>query len=261
MEPHLSDTGTPETAAPDTGAGAERLDPLLAYGLVALIAAGLVAAFSLASSRATASRAPATGPDLEIVDANGTDQLHGAWRQERVHGAVLVDASATLRYAAVQYGQDVTVTPEYPVAVVDLADEMTKRLDRPNSLFVAAKTGMFRSIHHLMPRKTFAARVSLGRKLGLPGIAEDGRSVKADHEGVPRRIAPDLPAIPEPVVLNVDASYFVDGDADELMKALQSARLDYRLITLDRAREDTQVTPAARKKMDAFEERLMESLR
>lgn len=172
-----------------------------------------------------------------------------------------MDASAALRFAGVMFSEDIVMEPAYPVRVVDLPEEYERRLARPNALFAASKNNMFRSIHHLMPPGDFASKVEEGRRQGYPGIAKDGKSVDACYMGQPRRIAAELPVIDEPVVLNVDASYFLSGDQETLLRLLIDARLDYRLVTADRARDDTSVTDAERLKLERFVRALREERR
>ena len=175
-----------------------------------------------------------------------------AWERAGVRNAVLVSASRDLSFAPLTFGSDVTAPSAYPVEPLVLKDAYASRADRENYLWVASQTGMFRTVHHVLPRAELDRRVAQGREQGFPGIAPDGASIRPNNDGYVRHVAADVPTVNEPIVLNVDASYFESGDAGALAAEIERSGLDYRLLTLDRCVDDTATTDAARARLDEF---------
>lgn len=97
-----------------------------------------------------------------------------------------------------------------------------------------------------MPSSEFTHRVEDGRKQGYPGIASDGLSVVANDEGYVRYISDRVRAQDDPLVLIIDASYFVSGTVDELVARLAESGVRPQLIILNAATDDPSVTPEAR---------------
>jgi len=216
--------------------------------------AGVVLALILSSAGlarfgAMSSVAPAS-PSIVIVD--DSKSLLAAWRNARLHGVVLVDATRDLQY----YGVSVNVVPlqiGWPVTGRDIPAVYEGVVDRRNVVWVAAKTGIARTVAHLLVPADLDAKIRDGRKLGYTGIAAGGRSITANDEGYLRSIADVVPVhVGSPAVLNIDASYFINGDPEQLLAQLGDSLSTYRMVTLDRALDATNVPQAARMQVDTM---------
>ena len=127
-------------------------------------------------------------------------------------------------------------------------------VDRPGLIWVASKTGIARSVNYVLSPADLAAKVALGRTNGWPGIAPDGSSISVnDEDGFQRPLGTVLPApAPDASVLSIDASYFVNGTAAELLKQLDQAGTTYPFVTMNRATDATDVPDAARAQLDSL---------
>ena len=203
----------------------------------------------------TSSRnAPAAAAVVVVDDSR---QLLYAWTSAGLRGVVLLDATRDTSFVWIP-PDSVPAPAVWPVAPVDLQAVYREGVGRENVVWVGSKTGILRSVHYLMTPADFEAKVSGGRAVGARGIAPDGQSVTANDEGYLRYLRASLPPdLGEPVVLNVDASYFVDGTSEGLMAQLGDSLSDYRFITVNRATDATDVPAPAR--LEA--ERMAEILR
>jgi len=183
-----------------------------------------------------------------VVD-NAVQQAR-AWRSAGVRGAVLVDATRDLGYLPA--AEDlIPRRTGWPVQSVDLPALWIGATDRSNAVWVAARTGLARTVHYVLPAAVLKERIRVGRAQNYPGIAADGGSVFANDEGYVRYIDDELATpVSQPAVLNIDASYFVQGTPAELSAQLGDSLRSFKVITVDRAEDATDVPEAARARAD-----------
>ncbi len=214
----------------------------------AMVLASAVALIALNSAGSAARAVPTASPAIVVVDdARG---LLGGWTDAGVHGAKLVYVTRDLGYALPDnVFQHSAVRP---VPLLDLQQVFRDGTARPNVVWVATHAGIVRSVTYVLTPQDLAEKVALGRQNGWPGIAADGRSISAaDEEGFVRVVGAELPSgALESAVLNIDASYFVNGTPEELAAQLADSVDSYGLVTLNRSQDATDVPDAARVKLD-----------
>lgn len=245
------DREVPSVSAPGTGVGL-RFSVAFASVVLVVLAGSLVGLDRLGVSSRTV---PAVTTVVVVDDARG---LLSAWRAAGVHGAVLVHASRDLGYLA----PPVTILPNptgWPVPEHDVAETYRRAVERPNVVWVAGRTGIARSVIHLLTPMDLADKVRVGRERGFPGISADGTFITANDEGFIRSVSQRLPdEIGTPAVLHIDASYFVNGTPEQLAAQLGDSLGSYSLVTLDRATDTTAVPEAARLQVDRMADMLRE---
>lgn len=224
-------------------------------GFTAIISAALIITLLVLEAEGRSSRsAPAT---TTVVVVDDSRELLGAWDAAGLHGVVLLDATRDTGFEWIS-PDGIAVAPGWPVSPVDLPGFYRAGVNRSNAIWVGSKIGVLRSVHYLMTPDDFERKVSGGRAVGARGIATDGRSVTANDEGYLRYLRPEVPPeLGAVAVLNIDASYFIDGTPDMLFAQLGSSISDYRLVTINRAVDASDVPEAAR----ADAERVAEQLR
>lgn len=187
-----------------------------------------------------------------VVVVDDSAQLLAAWQAADVRGVALVDASRDFGYMPVDE-RTIPRQAGWPIGRIDLSSAWLRSVARPNIVWVATKTGIARSVRYLVPSASLQERVREGREQGFPGIAADGGSITANDEGFLRYIDDELKgSLGTPAVLNIDASYFVDGTPDELVSQLGDSIGSFRLITVDRATDATDLPASARVGADAM---------
>lgn len=216
----------------------------LTIALVSLNAAGAGARVVLAS-------------DPAVVGVDDTKGLIDAWEKAGVHGAALVYVTRDLGYAvppgSYQHSADL------PVPLRDLRSTFIDIAVRTDLVWVASHTGIARSVRYVLHPLDLAEKVRVGRENGWPGIAADGRSITAgDEEGSDRVIGDRFPPVAPDAVLNIDASYFVNGTPEELAQQLGQSGQSFGLVTLNRSVDATNVPEAARVKLDRMADLLRE---
>jgi len=216
----------------------------------------VVALVSLNAAGAGARKVPAAGPNVVVVD--DTKGLLGAWERAGVHGAQMVYVTRDLGYAvppnSYQHNADL------PVQLRDLRSTFVDIAARTDLVWVAAHTGIARSVSYVVHPQALAEKVRVGRENGWPGIAADGRSIVAgDEEGYDRVIRDRFPPTSaDTAVLNIDASYFVNGTPEELAEQISQSGQSFGLVTLNRSVDATDVPDAARVKLDRMADLLRE---
>ena len=250
----LEDQVAGHSAAPAGGAVGARFSAIVAVVVIAALVGALVVLDRVGKS---ARAVPAVASVVVVEDSK---QLMNAWTSQGLRGVVLVDATRDTGFAWIP-PSSIPATGAWPVADVDLQEVFRNGVDRRNVVWVGSKTGVVRSVHYLMTPADFEEKVRGGRAVGARGIARDGKSVTANDEGYLRFLRSSMPAAPgTPTVLNIDASYFIDGSPESLAAQLSGSLSDYRLVTVNRATDATDVPEAARVKADQMAEILREQV-
>lgn len=221
-----------------------------AAGFAGIIVVALAVSLLVLDRVGVSSRTVPVGEAPAIVTVNDSAALLTAWEQAGVRGAAVVDVTRDLGFA--------TLLPEavppqvgWPVTPRDLPALFGAAATRPTFLWATANTGITRSVTYVLTPADLAGKVRFGRENGRPGIAADGMSISTNDEGYLRFISSRFPPDPGPAaILNIDASYLVTGTTAQLMDGLGDSPSRYRLITLDRARDATDVPEAARIELD-----------
>lgn len=249
----------PESVGPEpsTSAGGDDETGVgfrFALAFIAVVALALIVSLALLDRSGVAARVvPAKAPSVVVVnDAKG---LLAAWDEAGVHGAQLVDVTRDLGYT---FPPGATPgSSGWPVPMRDLRSVFRSSVERRSAIWVASKTGIARSVTYVLDPASLAEKVRVGRERGYPGIAPDGRSITADDDGYLRQLGEGFPSeLTGPVVLNIDASYFVNGTPEGLLGLLEQSKIPYRFVTLNRAIDATDVPDAARLRLDSAAEML-----
>lgn len=216
---------------------------------VAVIVALGVALVALDSAGKSARSVPATA---SVVVVDDSSQLLKTWEAQGLHGARLVDVTRDTTFEWVPT-TSIPAPTDWPIPALDLSSVFRSSVNRNNVVWVASKTGIVRSVDYVIPRTDFEQKVAAGRAAGQPGISPDGTSVTANDEGYLRFLRTTFPQRPaSAVVLNVDASYFVNGTPDGLAALLRDSGADFRLVTVNRAVDATDLPESARVNADVM---------
>ena len=245
----------PEAVAPEPNASAGGdVGIRFALGFAAAVALALILSLALLDRSGVAARVvPAEKPSIVVV--NDSKGLLAAWDEAGVHGAHLVDVTRDLGYTFPPGA--IPVSSGWPVQMRDLQSVFRDSVERRSAIWAAAKIGIVRSVTYVLDPASLAEKVRVGRERGYPGIAPDGRSITADDDGYLRQVGDGFPSeLTGPVVLNIDASYFVNGTPEGLLGMLEQSKLHYRFVTLNRAVDATDVPDAARLRLDSAAEML-----
>ncbi len=163
--------------------------------------------------------------------------VYQIWRNAGVHGRTLVHVGRFLHFVPAQEEEPTTGA----CRDMTTADAEAK-LDNRNFLWVAGYAGVVRRVFYVVPPERF-------RK--LPGTWD-----RVDETGFQLRVSSRLPALAEPVLLDVHASYFETSDGAALLEELETSGLVTDLVTLNLAQDGSDVSDAARVRLAAFAQAL-----
>ncbi len=241
-----SESDSKATSTPDSSTGG-----WFNVGFGVLVVAALIGSALFLSARGGASRfveadTRQVSTSRGLVDA--TDDL-------RARGVVVLGASAHLGYTPVELKTPPNAL-KWPIEERDLNAYFRAGVSRDSWVWVLAKTGVARRIDYLMPEAEYARRVAEGRAKGFPGISADGTSILANDEGYLRHISDRISREGGPLLLVVDASYFDFATPDELFARLSELSTLPTAVVMNAAKDDPNVSDAARATLEALRPRL-----
>lgn len=188
-----------------------------------------------------------------VIRVNTQRELYDAYKKENLRGVRVIHLNRFLNMMA-YYPPGETQSVPFPVPVHDIRPDYEAGLDSHNSLFIANRTGLVRSVTVVLPDQVFDERQAAF--LNNPEFRLRDRRLVGYAEDLPilvTRLA-DLPAISEPVIVNVDAGYFMPGvDPAGAAAILRERCPDIRVAVLVMSRDENDVTDAMRKALRDFE--------
>jgi len=252
--PEATESSTSETV-PEGARTANRTAERFALGVFGASVVALLLAVVILSSVGTGSRRV----DAVLATSDTAQEVVTAAGEMHAHGCVLLVATQDLGYASYLSSP----TPEalkWPVDVPDYVAEMTSVSQRDNWAYVLARTGVARRIDYVLPESAYRAKVEAGRAGGFPGIARDGSHIAANDEGYLRYISTRPMKLGSPLVLIVDASYFIQGTSEELLSSMNQLPTLPAAVIIYRATDDPEVTDDVRAALDSAVPQLEEAL-
>jgi hypothetical protein len=219
----------------------------LAAAIVAC--SGLIAialqAEGIASRRAPGR--PAADPGVaEIVLARTDNEVVRTWRSRGLRGRTVVHAGRFLHFVADEGRRLTLETLSSPGTGKDLDRLLVSGAGVLDYLWVTASLNVARRIYYVSPP------LALETRLASMGDTRGALPLRIDEEATPRALDGSPPRIGEPVLLDVNASWFDESDGPALAAALRAAALRCDLVTISLAEDAADVSPRARNAARAF---------
>lgn len=215
---------------------------ILSASLVALVAANHAALSSRIAFRGYAiasERFPAFLVPREV-------DCYRLWKEKGVRGRVVVHLGRYLHFVEPAQAE--------PLNIPDIVKSHSRFDDAGTSyrdfLWAAMQTNIAREIITVIPREDFKKR------FGLKDDLSAQRDVTTHEYGSPRVFSVRLPSGSEPVLLNIDASFFASRTPAELLDDLMKSPLRADLVTVCLAEDNPDVTDLERQKARDFIARL-----
>lgn len=173
-----------------------------------------------------------------------------AWKMRGYRGRVVVALSKRLNF--IEPEKIMTQRDRFPLDPRSQGNELERRLNSENFLFVAMKRGIVRKIIHIVPDSDFRWRRDAASDIG--GVAAAENAISTPYRGSPRLITTlgHLPATDEPVLLYINASFFHDHTPDEVLAGLRNARVRTDYVVFCDSLEDPEVTEEERLRLRDF---------
>jgi hypothetical protein len=192
---------------------------------------------------------------LPVYTSKNSADLLSFYKSQGFRGRLFVHIGNYLHFFGL--GNDIyRGNDRFPIKVFSLFDAYEERITVKNFLWVMMQGNIAREIYYLLPDAVFYKKMKTARAEGR-NVSVTADRVVANYYGSRRVISHRLPDIKEPVLLNIDASYFESTEADGLMKELKSSGLRIDALTLSFAEDNPYVTDVARERLKVFAEELL----
>jgi hypothetical protein len=224
---------------------------------LALAAPPALQGFARARRVMETSEPVASGGVVPVTAANGRAVLE-EWLRRGVAGRTVLHVGAFL-HSVTPAGFGRTAAPLEAKAGEEAAlrDAIRGAASDQSYLWAAVELGIARRIVFVEPRKAILSRASdLDRPPPGPGEPLD-----LGVRGLDRVAYDRVPRLPEPVLLDVAASWFEEGDPEALWAELQAAGLRADVVTLNRLGGSDDVRDGARERLAAFAARFAQAAR
>ena len=256
----LAPSTEPAAASPPPGAApvraaawaGPRRPGLVALALAALLPLVALALGAVGRARRTVGPArPVEAGRTEVLLVARNADVAAAWATRGERGRVVLHAGRFLHFVpadpawlAAQAAAGAGSARAVDAAALAAADQRSY-------LWAAAEAGVARRIAYLVPPRTFARRLEAS-------AAAPGGATAAGPRDAPWLLRTASPAAPggEPVLLDVNASWFDEAGGDDLLRLLGEARVEADLVILSLAEDAPAVPEAARAALRAFAARL-----
>lgn len=204
-----------------------------------------------ASIRERSLEAPADG-GRGVLTVDSQADVYPAYRAMGGRGLQVVHLNR--RFNMVEtIPRELTRTRPFPLALRDPAAVFEGELTADTWLYVATRTGLVRGVVSVLPGSTFRGLLDALRQ--SPDFSGDGRSFRGRIVEAPRIVTTleRLPALDGPVVVNVDAGYFVDRAVPGAVAlALRRAYPDVRALVLVRSLDEPGIDEDMRGRLEAL---------
>jgi len=134
-------------------------------------------------------------------------------------------------------------SPQIATIVDDHGHFHLRQVSYRDFLWAAFQTDVAREIYTVLPLSDFKGRF---------GAASQQNEMVSHEFCSPRIFATSLPSVAEPVLLNIDASFFASTDGARLVNDLVQSGLKADIVTVCLAEDNPDVTDADRRKARDF---------
>jgi hypothetical protein len=215
-----------------------------------LVTAGALGVPVALSHRGSAARSPEPAVTGRVEVVTTDTGVTGLWLGRGLKGRTVVHAGRFLHFVEPTGLPTPLDALRSPGTGLALDRRIAANVRAESYLWAAAELRIARRFFFVAPRPTLESRLeALGRSPAeLP--------LRIDATAVPRTLDAVAPDLDEPVLLDINASWFDASDAADLRSALRDARLLVELATVSLAEDAPDVSPAARAAARAFAEEL-----
>jgi len=211
-----------------------------------VILAGCTAALIMLNQRGTSARLQGRAFSLaqERFPAylvQNTVDVYSLWQEKRVHGRIVVHLGRFFHF--MEAGQSSAGAPQIASVVADHEHFALEPATYRNFLWEAFQTDIARGIYTVLPAADFSKRFD---------AAPTQKDIVRHEYGSPRIFTTSLPTIAEPVLLNIDASFFSSATPGQLVADLMKSGLRADVVTVCLAKDNPDVTDLDRQKAQDF---------
>lgn len=189
-----------------------------------------------------------------VYVVHNTSDVCTLWQEKHAYGRVAVHLGrflhflrpGTASYAELSQMQLTGTTSYQDIFANDHNHFNNDRADYKSYLWVAFQSNMVREIYNVIPPGDFQKR------FGLKDAAAVQKDIFEHASGSPLISTTRLPALAEPVLLNIDASFFASTDPAQFLALLLKSGIKSDIISVCLAEDNPDVSAADRQKLQTF---------
>ncbi len=188
---------------------------------------------------------------LPVTMIASSGELYRLYKSRGVQGRLLVHIGTHLHFVD---GND-DKGPFSPLPRPDALGVLhayEQRIDYTNVFWVAMQANIVRGIYYVLPDQVYQEIRKAAREDDFDIAYMDTERIVAHEWGFRREISNSIPVLPEPVLLNIDASVFEYREVSDILRMVKQSRLKADLITANLSEDSPDVSPASRGKMRLF---------
>ncbi len=186
--------------------------------------------------------------------------VYNFYKTRGVHGRILVNFGRFMNFVEIEFvniGDDDAFKDmnNFPVKRYNIMERYEKYLTNRNFLWLAMQGDIVREINYVLPDEVFKEKMRVEvHDHDVFAITHD--RIIAHEWGSKRILSNHIPDIIEPVVLNIDASFFSNTDAAHLAQEIKKSALKADIVTLNLSEDNPDVTESEREELRKFAEML-----
>lgn len=196
-----------------------------------------------------------SGSALPVYTLKNSADLFSFYKSQGFRGRVLVHVGKYLHFVEAE-SDFYKGTGRFPIKVFSLIKAYEDRITTKNFLWVMMQGNVAREIYYILPDAVFHEKMNAAQA-ERRSVSVTADRIITNYFGSKRVISNRLPDIKEPVLLNIDASFFDSPDAAVLMKELKNSGLRVDALTLNFAEDNPDVTNIGRERLKGFAEDLL----
>lgn len=182
------------------------------------------------------------GLPVHVLD-RATD-VYALWKKLGYRGRTVIHIGKYLHFVPTNTTSEKSMILNTPVEAFDIVQEYEKTLSYRNFLLVAVQANVARQINNVLPEDKFKQQFLSNKR--NKSIKLESDIVEINKFGSKRVIASWIKTIDEPVLLNIDASFFESQDLKDFVKDLKKTGLKIDLLTICLALDNPEVSDASR---------------
>lgn len=190
--------------------------------------------------------------DVPVFVLGKTTDVYSLWKKNGVEGRILIQMGKYLHFVGIENSSLINlVQAEASLKNIDITSEYEKSLSYRNFLWLAMESNIARQIYNVLSPDAFKEKLKAHMEKTNDG--GDGE-ITINYMGSKRVISSRIPNIDEPVILNIDASFFDFSNIAGFVNNLKTSSLRVDIVTFCLSKDNPDIT-------DLERERLLEAAR
>ena len=183
-----------------------------------------------------------------------TGDVYALWQEKKAHGRIVVHLGKYLHFTESQVSSG-TAGQFFPQISTVARDHLHYRMHQAsyrNFLWNAFQANIARRLYNVIPLPDFMQRFGLNDANDAQKEITEKFAASDIYDGAQRIFTARIPQIKEPVLLNIDASFFASTDATQLFESLMKSGLKSDLVTICLSEDNPDVTDIERQRLRTF---------